>query len=448
MTKKSSLQLFSASIFTTSLLASQPILAQSISEAVAQTVQSNPTILAESNSRLSADQRITQAKAGYYPTVDFGIGTGWETTDNPATRAAGKGHHESMNRDEANISIRQMLYDGFATKNAVDQSESLSESAGYSVADTAETTGLRAVEVYLDVLRREELLAATEQNLESHERIYGQISQRAKSGVGTQADAVQTQGRLALAKSNLESNIGNLQDAKSSFLRVVGNEPESLTDPSQECCDKAPATIEDALKIAQHQHPALRSAIAEHEASLAQAKGAEAPFHPRVDLEIDASANAFIDGQKGHNKDLLAMARMRYNLLNGGADKARIGQTEFLSEQAKAEAEIAKRQIENDVRLAWSALDSSTSRLQYLEQHVKASEQTRDAYQEQFNVGLRSLLDLLDTENEVLTARINYINAYYNRIYSCYWLSESTGKLLEHLELEAPAEAVTVASPQ
>ena len=78
MTKKSSLLLFSASIFTSSLLVSQPILAQSISEAVAQTIQSNPTILAESNSRLSADQRITQARAGYYPTVDFGIGTGWE----------------------------------------------------------------------------------------------------------------------------------------------------------------------------------------------------------------------------------------------------------------------------------------------------------------------------------------------------------------------------------
>ena len=447
MKQKSKLLVMSAPLLGAGLLLSQHANAQSIIEAVAQTLESNPSILAETNRRLSVDQTIDQAKAGYRPTIDLGVGTGWETTDSPTTRAAGKGHHESMHRDEANISIRQMLYDGFETKNAVDQSRSLAESAGYSVTDTAESTSLRAIQVYLDVLRRQELLAATETNLDSHEQIYTGIGQRAEGGVGTQADVEQAQGRLALSKANLQANRGNLEDANSNFVRVVGHQPESLMEPSAECCDNVPATLEEALKLAHHQHPALRSAIANHEATLAQTEGAKAPFHPRVDLEIDASANNNIDGSKGHNNDLLAMIRMRYNLLNGGADKARITETEYLGEQAKAQADNAKREIEQDVRLAWNALDSATSRLQYLEQHVKAAEETRDAYQQQFNVGLRTLLDLLDTENELLTARIDYINAYYDRLYACYWVSEATGQLLNALELEAPAEAITVASP-
>lgn len=441
---KNKLWILSASIIG-ALSLSQTVYSQTITEAVNETIQSNPTILAESNRRLSVDQTIAQAKAGYYPTVDIGLGTGGELTNNPTTRAAGD-DEVSMNRNEANIAIRQMLYDGFATKSAVDQSESLAESAGYSVADTAENTSLRAVQVYLDVLRRQELLQVTEDNLDSHERIYSQISQRAESGVGTAVDAEQTEGRLALAKANMKANIGNLVDAKSSYYRVVGSEADGLTVPSQECCDKAPSSLEDALNIAYQQHPALRAAIANNEAAMALEQAAEAPFHPRVDLEIDASANNNLDGRKGHNNDVLAMFRLRWNLVNGGADSARIDETAFLSEVSEAEAELARREVVNDVRLAWNELESTTARLTYLQQHVKASEDTREAYQQQFNVGLRTLLDLLDTENEVLTARIDYVNAYYDRLYACYWLSETTGKLLEALELEAPVGALTVAA--
>jgi adhesin transport system outer membrane protein len=446
---KNKLWIVSASVISAFTL-SQAAYSQTIEEAVSQTIQTNPTVLAQSNRRLSVDQTIDQARAGYYPTVDLGVGYGWEESDNPTTRANGKPYndhnHQDMARGEANIAIRQMIYDGFATKSAVDQSESLAESAGYSVADTAENTSLRAVQVYLDVLRRQGLLKVTEENLDSHANIYDQISQRAESGVGTTVDADQTQGRLALSKANLEANIGNLHDAKSSYHRVVGAEADSLSVPSQECCDKAPASLDDALKVAHQHHPALRAAIANHEAALALEKGAKAPFHPRVDLEIDTTANNNLDGRRGDNNDLLAMFRLRWNLVNGGADSARIDETKFLSEVSDAEIELAKREIESDVRLAWNALESTTARLTYLQQHVEASEATRDAYQQQFNVGLRTLLDLLDTENEVLTARVDYVNAYYDRLYACYWLSETTGKLLEALELEAPAEAITVAA--
>ena len=446
---KNKLWVVSASVIS-ALSLSQPAYSQTINEAVDQTIQSNPTILAESSRRLSVDQTIDQARAGYYPTADLGLGYGWEESDNPTTRANGQPYndhnHEDMTRGEANIAIRQMIYDGFATKSAVEQSESLAESAGYSVADTAEGTSLRAVEVYLDVLRRQELLQVTEDNLDSHSRIYDQIKQRADSGVGTTVDAEQTKGRLALSKANLESNIGNLVDAKSSYHRVVGSEADGLTVPSQECCDKAPNSLEDALKVAHQHHPALRAAIANHEAALALEQSAKAPFRPRVDLEIDAPADNNLDGTRGHNSDLLAMLRLRWNLVNGGADSARINETAFLSEVTEAETELAKREIENDVRLAWNALESTTAQLTYLQQHAKASEDTREAYQQQFNVGLRTLLDVLDTENEVLTARTDYINAYYDRLFACYWLSETTGKLLEALELEAPAEAITVAA--
>ena len=171
-------------------------------------------------------------------------------------------------------------------------------------------------------------------------------------------------------------------------------------------------------------------------------------MHPRVDLELGTNTNNDLDGINGHNNDSFVMFRLSYNLLNGGADKARIKETEFISEQSKASALIVKRQLEYDVRLAWNALDSLSSRLPVLDLHVKSSEKTRIAYQKQFNLGQRTLLDLLDTENELFTAKLDYTNAYYDQIYACYWLTETMGKLLEVLELEAPEQALTITSSE
>lgn len=444
MVQKFKLMTLTASLMGATLLMAQSASAQSIKEAVDKTIKSNPNILAESNYRRSVDKTIDQARAGYYPQVDLNLGIGRERTENNSTSPG----HRHLTRGEAGLTATQMLYDGFATKSAVEQSESMAESAGYGVFDIAETTSLRAVQVYLDVLRRQDLLKLTEANLESHEHIYSQIEQRFESGVDNSANLEQTKGRLALAKANLTSNQGNLEDAMSSFKRVVGEMPESLADPGMECCDKAPATLEEALAIAYHQHPALRAAMAQHEAALAQEQGAEAPFHPRVDLELSTRADNDLDGDKGHEKEIQAMVRLRYNLLNGGADKARLEETSFLSQQAREEANIAIRNIERDVRLAWNSLDNLAHRLPILKQRMESAVKTRDAYREQFNLGQRTLLDLLDTENEVLTASSDYTNAYYDHLYACYWLSETMGKLLDHLELEAPEEAITVASPE
>lgn len=444
MVHKFKLLTLTASILGASMLMSQSVIAQSLNEAVDKTIKSNPNVLAESNYRRSVDKTIDQARAGYYPQVDLNLGIGRERAENNTTAPG----HRTLTRGEAGLSASQMLYDGFATKSAVEQSQSMAESAGYGVFDTAETTSLRAVQVYLDVLRRQDLLKLTEDNLESHERIFSQIEQRSESGVGNSADLEQTRGRLALSQANLTSNQGNLEDALSSYNRVVGNMPESPADPGLDCCDKAPATLEDAMAIAYHQHPALRSAMAQHEAALAQEQGAEAPFHPRVDMELSTRADNDLDGDKGHEKEILAMIRLRYNLLNGGADMARLEETAFLSQQAREEANIAMRDIERDVRLAWNSLDNLSHQLPVLKQRLESARETREAYQQQFNLGQRTLLDLLDTENEVLTAGTEYTNAYYDHLYACYWLAETMGKLLEHLELEAPAEAITVASPE
>lgn len=451
MTHKFKMLTLTASILSSGfMLATPAALAQTLTEAVDKTIQTNPEILAEANRRISVNKTIDQAKAGYLPQVDLDLGYGHEYTNNPATRPGGR----SLNRGEAGIAANQMLYDGFFTKSEVDRTSSSAESAGFSVSDITETTSLRAVEVYLNVLRRQDLLQLTEANLAAHEKIYDQIGQRAESGVGRRADVEQAQARLALSEANVVADKGNLQDARSNYMRVIGNMPENITNPGDGCCDRAPATVEDAINIAQNQHPAIRVALASHEASLAQINGAKAAFQPRVDLQLSARSdnNLNADGDnilsnEGHQKELQAMFRLQQNLYNGGADMARVSQLESLSEQQKQQILLAQRQIEQDVRLAWNALQTAQERVPRLKLRVEAAEKTREAYVQQFNVGQRTLLDLLDSENELLTAGADYTEAYYDRLYACYWLAEAMGQLLPALELEPRQEAIVVAGP-
>lgn len=442
MNKQFRLLALCTSIFTGITAFHSPVMAQTLVQAVEQTIQSNPEILAEANRRLSVDKTIDQARAGYAPRVDLNLGYGREYTKNPATRPGS----ETLTRGEASITARQMLYDGFYTKSEVERTTASADSAGFAVTDISERRSLQAIGAYLDVLRRQDLLKLTQTNLESHQTIFSQIEQRSDSGVGRRADVDQAQARLALSQSNLESQLGNVEDARTNFQRVVGTMPENITNPGDECCDKAPATLDDAVKIAYNQHPTLRTALANHEASLAQENAAKSAFHPRVDLDLGASANNNLDGEPGHDKGLYAMFRLQYNLLNGGADKARIEQIEHLSEQQKELINRAQREIELDVRLAWNALENAERRLPGLEQRVDAAEKTREAYAAQFRVGQRTLLDLLDSENELLSAGIAYTDTYYDRIYACYWLMQAMGKLLETMAIEQREEALTVAS--
>jgi adhesin transport system outer membrane protein len=281
-------------------------------------------------------------------------------------------------------------------------------------------------------------------NLESHVRTHDQITLRSERGVGRRADMDQSLGRLALAETNLMAEQSNLRDAETNYLRVVGEAPSSLSPPpSPE--PLLPLTVEDAVNIAIQNHPTLRSAQADVASANAQHDVTRAAFLPRVDFELGTRNDHDIDGVRGTDKDVTAMFRLRYNLLNGGKDKARREETAFLINQAAEIRNNTHRQVEQSVRLSWNALETVRRQMSYFEEYAAAAEKTRDAYQQQFNFGQRTLLDLLDSENELFRARIALTNAQYDEIFTMYRVLNSIGLLLESLEIIAPAAATTVA---
>ncbi|GGB78473.1 channel protein TolC [Marinobacterium zhoushanense] len=413
--------------------------AQTINEAIEETMETNPQVLFSATRSKTDAQQIGIAKSGYYPKVDLTVGYGYEWTDNASTEDT------DMTRRENSIRATQMLYDGYATKSSVDSAESGAQASVLDLAATSEDMALKVTEVYLDVLRYQQLLTLTQESLDAHQATHDRIKQRYDSGLGTQSDLQQAQSRLALAKSNMVVAEGNLWEAAINFERVVGHPPKDLVMPEDDCCTYLPSTPEDAVTIALTTHPALLAAIARHESSLAQENIARAAFHPQLDLELSAATNHGVDGKNYTEDEMLAMLKMRYNAYNGGADSARVEQLQHLSKAQRASVLKVQRELKADAFSSWNKLKNIYDTQPQLERHAKSAAETRSAYTRQFDIGQRSLLDLLDTENEYFTARSAEIHGTFDEWYARYRLLADVGKLLLAMQVSPDFDSVELA---
>jgi len=404
--------------------------AQSLNTVIAEAVLSNPQVQSVMNARNAVFEEVKQASAGYRPKIDIGVGVGYEKTKNFP------GDDTELKRNEANLSLNQMLFDGFRTSSEVDRQSARLNSINHRLREISEETALEAARAYLEILKRNSLVEQAKNTLLTHVRIFDQIRRRSESGVGTIASIKQAEGRLALAEVNVLSAENNRLDALSSYERVTGHKPaSSLEDPIIEE-SWIPETFEQALERAYAKHPTLKLASSDVKAARAQYEAARSLMFPTLNLEVNRTWNNNIDGVEGRNEDLTAMVRLRYNLYNGGADKARVRQTRHQIDEAKNIQSDAARQTLQSLDLSWNAYEILGRQMDFLEQHVTSTESTRDSYLQQFNIGQRSLLDLLDTENEVFSSQNAFNEAIYDHMLAQYRLLSGTGELLDVLELD------------
>jgi len=418
-----------------------PAHAQSLQDAVDQAVRTNPDVLVESNQRLANDQAVRGAQGGFFPKVDLLVGRGTEWSDNATTKASGFGNGRNLARQENQITLTQMLFDGFGVSSEVNRHKSRVESAAYKTLGTAENIGLRTVEAYLNVLRNRELVQLTQENLETHLKTQDQIRIRSQGGVGRKSDQEQIDARVGLAKANKVAAEANLRDAEVTFLRLVGAKPNALSRPIGPDSSLIPKSEEDAVKVAIDSHPILRSAQADVKAASYQQEAAKSPMYPRLDAELGYGKNRNLDGVPGDNDERYAMLRMRYNIFKGGSDYARMRETEYLTFESKEVMNRTRRQVDESTRLSWNAFESARERMPALKEHADMSAATRDSYTKQFNLGQRTLLDLLDSENETFTAKTNYINADYLELFARYRLLTDMGQLLSFINVAPPEES-------
>ncbi|TQV85271.1 TolC family outer membrane protein [Exilibacterium tricleocarpae] len=403
--------------------------AMTLEEAVQRTLDSHPEILAARQQLASRREEIGQARAGYLPDLDLAAGIGREESRSPVT----DDEKVRLTRQEASIQARQLVFDGFATRSEVERQEARTDSSLHAARAASENIALRTTEVYLNVLRRDELRKLALETLYQHQNIHDQMVLRNRSGVGSKADLDQITARLALAHSNAIAAQNNLLDARTNFFRVIGALPD-VADLSKPSIEQAlPGSLEAALQKATDNHPTLMSANADIDAAEAQYQASKSTFWPRLQLEAEKNFDQDIGGVEGDDEALIVALRLRYNLYNGGGDSARRRQTAHLREEAREIRNNTRRQVVESARLSWSAYQAVTEQMKYLELHVKAALDTKSAYTKQFNIGKRTLLDLLNTENELVEAKRALVEAGYDKLFAQYRIYNAMGELLDNI---------------
>lgn len=419
---------------------------QSLEQAVAFTFDNNPELRAAYTRFKVNEKQIEQAQAAYLPSVDLTGGYGFEYTDSPGTRRSAGGDAQELMRSELGLNITQYLFTGFHTRSEVNRTTYAASAEQWRLYSVAEDLALEVSKVYVDLMKSEKLVGLSEKNLAAHQDIYEQIKQRTDSGFGSRADLSQINGRLAKAHSNLIAARNNYLDSKVIFYRVINQRPENLVIPYPDS-SLLPANEDAGLKRALSNNPVIKAASSNTRSAHAQYDAAKSNYYPKVYLELSANYNDNASGEDGRginddvggeNNNAQAMIRFSYNIFAGGKDKAYAKETAYKINETIALSRNAHREVTEGFILSWHAFEQLNLQKKYIKMHVVAAKDTQSDYEEQFKIGQRSLLDLLDTENELFQARRDFLDAEMTEITAQYRILHAMGLLVEALRVTRP----------
>lgn len=389
-------------------LACQVASAQStdpLKDTVQRAISSNPEVTAKLNAFRAAVDEVDVARGAYYPRVDL-------SADASRTRERIGSTNQSMSSTGVALSATQLLWDGFATMNQVDRLGHARLVRYFEFIDASEQVAQESVRAYADVQRARRLVKLAEDNYVQHRHVMEQSQSRVRAGVGRGVDLEQASARLALAESNLSTETSNLHDVTERYRRVVGALPP-VDMPAATGLEKGmPATSTALLEQTAKRSATIAAAVENLRAAQSQAREREGNlYQPRVEARVRAGAGKNLDGVPDQKRDTTAGVSLNWNLFNGGSDKARVRQAANLLNQAADTRDKACRDARQTAAIAYHDVQKLTEQLNYLDRHVLSSEKVRDAYRQQFDIGQRTLLDLLNSENELYGARRAYTNA-------------------------------------
>jgi adhesin transport system outer membrane protein len=412
-------------------------------DAVRKAVANSPEVQSSWHGYLAATAARDVARGGYLPRLDFNAGLGKRWRKEP------KQDSDSWSYSGVGLDLRQMIYDGFATSSEVKRMGYNRLMRYYELLETSETAGLEVVRAYADVQRYRELVEAAKTNYAVHKQLHDRLNDRASAGVSRRVDLDQAIGRLALAESNLLTELSNLHDVSARYQRLVGDLPPDVMPPLADNLGNVqlPENVVAALNTAYVNNPTFNAAIENVRASQANRDLARSNYHPKLDLlartGVDRNLNDR-DGTttsgdrsrgdlKGNTRESSVELRMNFNIFRGGSDAARVRQAGEEVEQARDLREKACRDLRQTLVIAYQDIHSLNEQLGYRERHYQMTGKARDAFRQQFDIGQRTLLDLLDTENEVFVSHRNLTDARFNLLIAQARTLAGMGQLLRTL---------------
>lgn len=405
----------------------------SLKDTILSTLYYTPDVKQFQEYRQAAEHDVNRARSGWLPRVDARMGWGmeqWssENTRNNKDRGWGQNSHSFYERSEASIVVQQTIWDGLATSSRHAMGVARLDSAVQRLLDNSEAATLDALLAHVDVYRQRRLVKLAEMNVQNHKDILKSQKERQRHGAAVIADVTQTQSRLSRAQASLTESRAALEVAMAQYKRLTGKDPVNLEAPY------APQNPYPSLKAllanSQNNNPKIKALKADVEAAKAQIKLDQSAYHPQVYLEAGPTYSWQTQGSNTYDWGTSVMLRVSWNLFDGFYDKYNVKGSTARMRQAREQMNSQMHAVAQEGASSWSYLLSAVEQSKFFETAVENSTKTRDAYREQFNAGQRSLLDILDAENELYSFSIQLVTSRLNEIAIQYKLKAIGGELL------------------
>jgi len=425
-----------AAAFSVQAVYAQTQATTSLNRVVEESIMTHPEIQARYHDFLSAMEGQNVARGNYRPQINAQAWVGREYRSSLPNPPGGS---RDWSRTGGTLELRQMLFDGFRTRNNVAQLGFEKLARYYELMSVIDRTAQETVRAYLDVLRYRQMEDLARQNHALHTRTLAQIRERIESGVGRRVDLEQAAGRVALAQTNLMTETGNLLDVQQRFHRLTGQMPVATMLPVSPVQDRLPVDPQD-FAPSLRANPELLSKQALIQAARSGVQSAKGNFSPTLEFRASTGRDRaqYDQSRRTHSSSVQVVAS--YNLYRGGADSARLRQTAAQRYAARDVRDYTCRNVRQELSITWNNIALLNEQIPFMRDHLIATQKVRDGYLQQFQIGQRSLMDLLDTESELFEAQRALANAEFDHLESQYrWLSLSN-RLLPVLELAQPHE--------
>ena len=421
------------------LLCATPALGVELRDAVQSALSTNPEIRQAVANRIATEEERHQATGLYYPRISVEGSAGVRSLRNPTRRSIGLAD-QTLWPIEGDLIVQQLLYDSGGREAEIRRQASRTDAAAARVEERSEFVALNVSRAYIDYLLQERLVAIAQDNVTFHERLAGDLREGVSRGSISVADQQQAEERLQSARARVTEAREDLETAGIQFRTLTGMPIDSVSLPP-DLSQCMPASLEDAEQLARNNNPRVQEAIADLNTAREEIRAARAAIGPKFTLEGRARAGHDIDGFAGRTTDLQALGVIRWELYNGGIKEHNVREQQSRADEVHGRLFQRTRQAEEDVRSAWSRLQNQTALVNELEAQAKITDDLLLSYREQFNIGRRSLLDVLDAQNTRYNVQAQTETARLAKLFAQYRVLASANRLIECLGVQMPAAA-------
>jgi adhesin transport system outer membrane protein len=421
------------------LLSATPAFGVELRDAVQSALTTNPEIRQAVSNRAATEEERVQGQGLYYPRVSVEGSAGVRSLRNPTRRSIGIAD-QTLWPIEGDLIVDQLVYDSGGREAEIRRQAARTDAAAARVEERSEFVALNVSRTYIDYLLQQRLVAIAQDNVTFHERLAGDLREGVAKGSISIADQQQAEERLQAARTRVTQAREDLDTAAITFRTLTGIPVDSVSMPP-DLSQCMPASLEEAEANARQNNPRVHEAIADLATAREEIKAARADLGPRFNIEGRARAGHDIDGFAGRTTDLQALGVLRWTLYNGGTKEANVREQQRRADEVHGRLFERTRAAEEDVRTAWSRLQNQTSLSNELEAQSRITDDVLLSYREQFNIGRRSLLDVLDAQNTRYNVQAQTQTAQLAKLYAQYRVLAAENRLVECLGVQIPVAA-------